>query len=181
MKGILLSLATLGMFIPSAMLASRVLRVDRHARLFFVLILALCPVYALAYRFLPPDLWCLPDTLVTRWPTLDALSGLIILLLNFHSFLNAFYGMNGGFSTCLLFEIRKSGPRGLSADSIVKLFQTPDGTDKIFAWRVPRLVETGYLLLDSQRGLYQLTAKSRWVACLTCHLQRIFATGEKGG
>jgi|GEM_PF-751345 len=181
MKGILLSLATFGAFIPCAMLASRALRVDRHARLFFGVILALSPVYALAYALLPPDLWFLPDSLLAGRPVIEAVLGYVLLLLNFHSFLNVFYGMNGGFSTCILSEIQKAGPQGLSTNSLVQLFQTPDGKDKIYAWRVPRLVETGYLLRDSQRDVYRLTAKGSFVARMTCCLQRLFATGERGG
>ncbi|OGV61845.1 MAG: hypothetical protein A2498_11070 [Lentisphaerae bacterium RIFOXYC12_FULL_60_16] len=181
MKGIILSVACLIAFLPCAMFASRLLNVTRHARLFFKLLLVISLAYVVTFLALPSDLGYLPDSLVSHYTTMDGLLGYIMLWLNFHSFLTTFYGINGGFSMCLLYEIYRSGPQGLSTESLAHKFQTADGTDKIHAWRLPRLIETGYIAQDPGHSLYTLTAKGAWVARLTLWLHRIFAMRKKGG
>jgi hypothetical protein len=173
MKGLIISLAALVFYALSTMLAAHVLRPQRHLKLFVFAMPVGVMTYLLLYRFTPDDLYFLPRTwLCSNW-RVDLLYGLVVFLFNCHSLVCALFGISGGFSVSLLAAIRQVGPQSLSTGELVARFRTADGSDRIYGWRVPHLVQRGYLRQDTESGNYALTAKGRVIAVAAFYLKRM--------
>lgn len=180
MKGLLISALVLVGYVISIWITAHLVRVERYSKLFFSLFAAWTPLYFLAYFATPDNAWILPAAWsVAPWK-LDAAYGYVVFALNMHNVMDFFFGVNGGFSTCLLLEILRSGRRGLATEEIVARFRTADGADKIYAWRLPRLAETGYLAIDPASGDCRLTAKGVWAARIAWLGKRILNLGMGG-
>lgn len=180
MKGLILSLALFAVYVMTTAILSHILRPRRYSKLFSPTIVLFCLLYGLVYWLTPGNLSFLPPGWMAAPPWLDALAGLIVLMLNYFSYIDWFFGFNGGFSASLLLELLRQGDRGESTDALIQRYIRADGTDKIYGWRVPRLEETGYLVQDRRTGLYQLTPKGRIVAWLTLRSKRLLNLGAGG-
>ncbi len=180
MKGLILSLMVFAGYVVSTMVLSHILRPQRHGRLLLFPIFAWMPVFFVLYLKTPADLWVLPPSWMASRPWLDMTFGWFVYALNCHSFFDFFYGFNGGFSMSILLEILRTGPQGLQTDTLIEGYYNPDGTDKIYAWRVPQLVVKKYVLLDPHSGAAALTAKGRLLARVAILLKRILNLGEGG-
>ncbi len=157
-------------------------RIERHSKLFWGAFAFWSPVYWIAYWVSPPDLCFLPRAWLAHPTWLDFTYGYVVFALNCHGLLDFFFTVNGGFSTCLLAEIYKAGPRGLSTADMIDMFvDTKDG-DKIYAWRLPRLVETGYLRMDQdcESVSYCLTKKGQFAAHCAQACKRVLNLGRGG-
>lgn len=179
MKGLFVSIIIFVGYVLSCVLLSHVLRPKRHSMLFFPAALAWSPIYFLAYAFTPPDLGFLPASWLTPLRALDAGYGYVIFLLNAHSFIDYFFGFNGGFSTSLMLEIFRAGNHGLSTGELIGRYTHESGVDKIYGWRLPRLAETGYVAIDDA-GVCRLTPKGRAIARFTWMLKRFLNLGAGG-
>ena len=179
MKGLFVSIIIFVGYVLSCVLLSHVLRPKRHSMLFFPAALAWSPIYFLAYAFTPPDLGFLPASWLTPLRALDAGYGYVIFLLNAHSFIDYFFGFNGGFSTSLMLEIFRAGDHGLSTGELIGRYTHESGVDKIYGWRLPRLAETGYVAIDDA-GVCRLTPKGRTIARFTWMLKRFLNLGAGG-
>lgn len=180
-KGLILSLAVLAAYVAATAVLLHVLRPKRPSRVFPPTLFGFVLIYAAAYLLTPPDLYCLPRAWQAAPAWLDALAGLVILLLNYISYIDWYFGFNGGFSMSLMLELlRAEGGRADSEELIRRYTLNNDVGDKITAWRLPRLEETGYLARDADAGAYRLTPKGRLVAWLTFISKRALNLGEGG-
>jgi hypothetical protein len=179
MKGLLLSLLAFLFYVASTIAISHLVRFQRHSKLFLPAIVAWTPVYFALYWLTSPTLGFLSEPWVATHSRLDAIYGYVVFLLNVHSYMDFFFGFNGGFSASMLVQLKKSRG-GLTAEQIIARYRKPDGTDKIFAWRLPRLAETGYLTIDPVSRRCRLTAKGRLIAGLGSLCKNILNLGKGG-
>lgn len=180
MKGLLIFILVFAGYVLSVAAAAHIVRVERYSKLFFSMFAAWIPLYFVAYFATPANVWILPDAWSRVPMKLDLAYGFVLFAFNMHSVLDFFFGIAGGFSTGLLLEIFRAGPRGITTDELVAKFQTPDGTDKIYAWRLPRLAETGYIVIDPASGDCRLTAKGTTAARIGWLAKKILNLGMGG-
>lgn len=180
MKGLVVSIIVFAGYVISCVALSHLLRPKRHSMLFFPAALAWSPVYFALFFLTPADLGFLPSSWLTPLRALDAGYGYIIFLLNAHSFIDYFFGFNGGFSTSLMLEIFRAGEQGLSTGDLIGRYHHASGVDKIYGWRLPRLAETGYIAIDASTGICTLTPKGRAIARFTWFLKRFLNLGAGG-
>lgn len=181
MKGLILSLALFAVYVMTTAVLSHILRPRRHSKLFSPTIVLFCLLYGLIYWLTPGNLGFLPPNWMAAPFWLDALAGLVVLLFNYFSYIDWFFGFNGGFSMSLMLELLRTDNRGLSTDELVRRYAlNNESGDKILGWRVPRLEETGYIVRDPQTGIFQLTAKGRIVARLTLISKRLLNLSAGG-
>lgn len=181
MKGVILSLAVLAGYVVFTAGLSHIFRPRRHSRLFPPAFALFCLIYGAAYRLTPQDLYCLPAAWIAGPAWLDALAGLVMLTLNYFSYIDCFFGLNGGFSMSLMHELLRAENRGLSTEELLQRYRlSNEGIDKIFAWRIPRLEETGYIVRNSQTGIFEVTRKGRVVAWGTMICKRLLNLGAGG-
>jgi hypothetical protein len=179
-KGLIISLAAFVLYVASATLVAHLTKPERHGRILFPFVLVWTPAYFLLFLLTPPDLGFLPPAWRCSLRWLDVSYGYVIFLLNCHSFIDFFYGFNGGFSTSLMQELHRAAPAGLPAPAIVGLYKRPDGTDAIYGWRLPQLERTGYIAVDRERGVCTLTPKGRAIARLARGCKRFLNLGSGG-
>lgn len=180
MKGLLLSLAAFALYVISTAVVSHLVRFERHSKLFLPALAVWLPIYALFYFLTPRTLGILPDNWLATYPAIDALYGGLVLILNVHSYMDFFFGFNGGFSTSIMARLIRAGSGGLRLDEVTAAYRLPDGGDKIMAWRLPRLVETGYLVIDPLTRQCWLTAKGRLVARIGLFCKQMLGIGKGG-
>ena len=181
MKGLILSLAVFVAYVFVTAILSHWLRPQRPSRLFPPIFLLFSLIYAAAYWFTPQDLYFLGPGWISAPLWLDALGGFIILIMNYFSYIDWFFGFNGGFSMSLMLEILRTDNRSMSTEELVhRYLLSNEGNDKILSWRIPRLEETGYIVQDRQTGIYQLTYKGRIVVWLTDISKRFLNLGAGG-
>ncbi len=180
MKGLIISLVIFAAYVLSTAFFSHILKPKKYSRVFFPLLAAWTPVYFAAYFLTPADLYFLPESWIAGIRWLDVTYGYIVFVLNFHSFLDFFFGFNGGFSMTIMHLILQS-PRGeLAANDVAAAFTTADGLDKIYSWRVPKLEKTGMLTFDPERRVYRVTEAGRRVAKFTIFCKRFLNLGLGG-
>lgn len=180
MKGLLLSLAVFVLYFISTVVLSHVFRFQRHSKLFLPAAALWTPVYFALYYFTSPSLGILSPPWMATYAWVDVIYGYAALLLNIHSYMDFFFGFNGGFSTSMMVKLMRAGPEGMTTEEMIACYRLPDGTDKIFAWRLPRLVETGYIVLEPISGRCRLTPKGRVVARLGALCKNILSLGKGG-
>jgi hypothetical protein len=180
MKGLILSGGLFVLYVLGTAVVSHVAKFERHSRLFLPATALALPLFVAAYLLSPRDLGFLPPEWCAHRTWLDLLLGLAVFILNIHNYGDWFFGFNGGFSTSMMLLLLSGGAKGTTADELIAEYHDAEGRDKIHGWRIPRLVETGYLALDSATGKYSLTAKGRKLAKVTRLLKRILNLGRGG-
>ena len=180
MKGLVLSAAVFLAYCLAAVILSHFMRPQRHSGLFVRLAVFGAAAYLGLHVLTSRDLGVLPPawTADPRW--LDMATGLGVLLLNIHSFVDFFFGFNGGFSTSLLLNLLRVHPRPLRTSDLVARYRSPSGFDKIIGWRLPALVRDGYLRIDVTTDACGLTPRGRRIAFVTRMLKRILNLGKGG-
>jgi hypothetical protein len=180
LKGIILSIGIFLCYISSVIIFCQIKQFERHSKIFLPMFVFWLPVYFIIYLFTPDDLYFLPSYLTVSYKWLDMAYGAFIYALNFHNQIDLFYTINGGFSTCILIEVKKT-KEGLSSNEIVSMFKKPgESMNKIFAWRLPRLAETGYIKFDEKTGTTSLTIKGVMVALLVKFLKKLINVPKEG-
>ena len=139
-------------------------RPARPARLLALSYLLSLPFYFVTYWATSSHLGFLPSTWMSGAPIIDIIMGFVFFTLNFHSFLDFFFAVNGGLSACLLSVIHQNRDNGITPHELSAMFRSRQGYDKITAWRLPRLVQTGYLTNNPDTDQYRLTAKGHRMA-----------------
>lgn len=180
MKGLILSLAVFVGYVLWTMVVSHLTRPTHYSRVFVPAMFVWAPAYFVAYFALPADLGFLPAAWMARPAWLDAAYGCLVLALNVHSYMDFFFACNGGFSMSMMLEILRKGGRGAKTDELVAKYMRPDGYDRIYTWRLPRLAEAGWITLDKTSGSCGLTAVGRTVARIAAFLKRMLNLGEGG-
>jgi hypothetical protein len=180
MKGLILSAAVFVLFVVVTAIVSHVGKFARHGRFFLVGTMLALPVFVAAFLLAPGDLGFLPPAWCAHRAWLDLLLGLAVLVLNIHNYGDWFFGFNGGFSTSMMLLLSAAGQNGTTAEALIAEYHDVEGRDKIHGWRIPRLVETGYLRLDAATGRYSLTEKGRRLASVTRLLKRVLNLGRGG-
>jgi hypothetical protein len=179
-KGLILSSIVFCAYVCATALLSHALRVERHSRLFVPALAVAAPLYLALFGLTSGDLGFLPPAWQASRPWLDALFGLAALVLNAHSYMDYFFGFNGGFSTSLMLMIHRGGDEGKTSEEIIAAYHAADGMDKIYGWRLPRLEQTGYVRIDAETQVCTLTSKGRSVAHLTRALKTALNLGKGG-
>jgi hypothetical protein len=180
MKGLILSLAFFVLYVLSTAAISHLGRFERHSKLFLPAIAIWIPIYFAAYFLTPATLGFLSAPWMATHRMLDAICGCAVLLLNIHSYIDFFFGFNGGFSTSMMLLLLAREPRGATAEELIAEYRDKDGRDKIHGWRLPRLAETGYLRIDPHTQVCTLTDRGRTVARFTRFLKTILTLGRGG-
>ena len=181
MKGIVISLIVFVGYVLVTAILCHIFHPPRHSKLFFPVMYLFLPLYCVVYGVTPQNLYIFPPTWLAEAVWLDAIGGLLILILNIFSYINWFFGFNGGFSMSLMLELLRTGNQGLNTAELTQRYLLRNNNmDKILGWRVPRLEETGYLVMDRQTGVCRLTGKGRVIAWLTYFSKRLLNLGEGG-
>jgi len=179
-KGLILSTAVFVLYVFGTALICHVCKVKRHAKLFVPALVFGELLFLLSYGSTPSDLWFLRTAWQANFPWLDVILGAFILFLNIHSYVDWFFGFNGGFSTSLMMLLLLNQTEGVATESLVSKYRGANGADKIYGWRIPRLEETGYMLINQQTHACTLTGKGRVVATLSQLIKKIFNLGPGG-
>lgn len=180
MKGLLLSLLVFIFYVGSSVLFSHLLRPKRHPKLFLSLLLLSSIIFFALYWATPMNFWFLAQPWQAAHVWLDMLLGFLILLFNVHSYIDWFFGFNGGFSTSLMLVLLDKNKRGATTDEILQEYECASGENKIHAWRIPRLQETGYLKVNPHTGICTLTFKGKAIAQTALLAKKIFNLGIGG-
>jgi len=180
MKGLLLSLAVFVAYCLSAVVVSHRTRPQRHSGMFVRLAACWSVVYLGLHVVTPRNLGVLPLAWTADPGWLDMAVGLGVLLMNIHSFVDFFFGFNGGFSTSLMLNLLRVHPRPLRTVDLVDRYRSPSGFDKIIGWRLPALVRDGYLRIDATTDVCRLTPRGQQIAMVTRILKRILNLGKGG-
>jgi hypothetical protein len=180
MKGLFLSGGLFVLYVLGTAVVSHIGKFARHSRLFLPATALALPLFVATYLLSPRDLGFLPAEWCAHRPWLDLALGLAVLVLNIHNYGDWFFGFNGGFSTSMMLLLLSAGEKGATAEELIAEYHDAQGRDKIHGWRIPRLVETGYLALDAATGKYALTAKGVQLAKVTRLLKRILNLGRGG-
>lgn len=80
----------------------------------------------------------------------------------------------------LLVALLQSPGQALSTKALINLFQLPDGSDRIYSWRIPDLERRGYIRKSPDTNTYSLTAKGRRAALVAFLAKRLMNLGEGG-
>jgi hypothetical protein len=179
MKGLLLSAMVFVCYVVFTAILAHLLRVERHSRLFVPAAGLGGLAYAVAFLLLPAGLGFLPERWQAHLPWLDFLAGGVILVLNIHNYVDWFFGFNGGFSTSLMLLLYRAGGKGAGTEELIARYHGKDGIDKIYGWRVPRLEETGYIVI-SKDGVCTLTEKGKRIARISAAIKKILNLGAGG-
>ncbi|HBA83879.1 MAG TPA: hypothetical protein DCZ95_07290 [Verrucomicrobia bacterium] len=180
MKGLIVSLIIFAVYVLSTIVLSHILKPKTHGKILLYPIFAWMPVYFLVYFLTPANFPGLPSAWMAKTVWLDVTFGFVVYVLNCHSFFDFFYGFNGGFSMSLMLEILRAEPSGIVSDEIVKGYYNPDGTDKIYGWRVPHLIETGCIRIEPATGACRLTTKGLVIARTAIALKGMLNLGAGG-
>lgn len=180
MKGLIISITVLLLYIIFAAFVAWCVRPRRHLKLFLLTFLPWIPGYFLLYSKTPPDLGFLPRAWICSNQWVDLFYGFSVLLLNCHTMVDCFFGICGGFSVSLLVALLQSPGQALSTKALINLFQLPDGSDRIYSWRIPDLERRGYIRRSPDTNTYSLTAKGRRAALVAFLAKRLMNLGEGG-
>jgi hypothetical protein len=180
MKGLVLSAVVFLAYVVLTAAVSHFGQFARHSRLFVPAALVALPLFCVAYLLTPPDLGFLPVAWRAAHSWLDLALGVSVLCFNIHSYIDWFFGFNGGFSSSMMLLLDSADAKGTTAHELIAKYHDAEGRDKIHGWRIPRLVETGYLRLDPATGRYALTEKGRRLAIVTRLLKRVLNLGRGG-
>ena len=180
MKGFLLSSLVFVAYVVVTALIAHIFRVERHSRLFLPALGIAVLCYLACYILVPQGMWFLPPRWIAHCFWLDLLLGLVILILNVHNYIDYFFGFNGGFSTSLMLLLYRAGKAGLNESQVISNYHGRNGLDKIYGWRLPKLEETGYIVIDQRTGVCTLTPKGVRIASLTAFFKKILNLGAGG-
>ena len=180
MKGLILSIAVFAAYVIGSMIVSHIRKPAFISRIFLPGLAIATVLYFIAFALTPPDLGFLSPSWMARPAALDAAYGCVVLWLNAHSFIDFFFGFNGGFSMSVMLEILRRLPRGATADELVKCYMRPDGFDKIYSWRLPRLAGSGMIVIDKQEGTCAITQSGKRAALIGVFCKRLLNLGAGG-
>jgi len=180
MKGLVISIIAFVIYVILTAVGAHIFKPKRHGRYFFPAIVILSPIYLILYAIVPKDCWFLPANWLCPYVWIDFLYGFVIFLLNVHSYIDYFFGFNGGFSTSVILNIFRAGATGLTSEQITARYIAKDGTDKILGWRLPALQDAGHLRIDPETDECYLTSKGRAIARVTYIIKRALNLGAGG-
>jgi len=179
MKGLIISIIVFAGYVVTTILASHVFKPKRHGRLFTATLFAFSPLYFIAYTVTPANIYVLPDSLLIGPRHVDMFYGYTIFLLNCHSYIDFFFGFNGGFSMSLILLILNAGTKGITSETLISSFRIDPVQDKIYSWRLPALIKNGCITKLENNG-YALTAKGRAIALISRFCKRLLNLGAGG-
>lgn len=180
MKGPLLSFFIFVLYVVGTALSSYFFKPTRHSSLFLSFLIPAIAGFFLAYYLMPSDLWFLGAAWQANYTWADVSIGIIILVLNIHSYIDWFFAFNGGFSTSLMLLLLKHQSQGTTSQKLINHYYSTDGIDKIHMWRLPRLEETGYLQIATSTKVCSLTKRGQLVAQLCSITKKLLGLGLGG-
>ncbi len=180
MKGLILSVAVFIVYVLASMILCHCIRPRKPLPVLAGAALAGLPAYALAFWLTAPDLGFLPPAWRTAWSGFDAVCGAGVYLLNCHSYIDFFFGFNGGFSMSMMLAIRRAEKGELRMEELCARYILPDGFDRIYSWRLPRLRQAGLITIEPDTGVCRLTPKGARVARVGWFFKRLLNLAEGG-
>lgn len=179
MKGILLALPSFLLFVITAIFALRRYRGKKYFHIFSAELPFVCLSYACFFYYLPKNLFFLPPYALEPSLFIDFCNGFLLLALLIHIFWDAMYAtLLTGFSSGLIVHLFLQKQQGLSVKELCELSGSHRGIDDVFAWRLPNLLQDGYLSSEGDR--FYLTKKGRSLAKFSLLLKKLF-TMDVGG
>ena len=106
------------------------------------------------------------------------LSSVLLQVLICKTMLNSFYILLLGFSGVLIYDLLKD-PSTRHVSSLIRLYDSDSGLDRILARRLPNLTASGYIEYDGH--LLRLRLKGRLIAAATWFALKLFSLGMGGG
>lgn len=170
-----MSLLALAMNMAASAILAHWFRPKRYLFLFAATSAVFGGVYVALFFLTPADLFFLPPSWMIANSRLDLVYGMAVFFLNCHTFVDCFFATCGGFSVALLVSMLKRPGKQMTASELVDLF-----SNRIYEWRVPRLIQGGWLRKKESGELYSLTPKGRAIAVITLTLKRLLNL-DKGG
>jgi hypothetical protein len=180
MKGLIVSLITVGLVVAAAACTAQLFRPRRHLPMFVAWSLVGSLGYTTLFTVTPPDLWFLGKGWQCSSAWLDFLYGLAVYVLNSHTWIDVFFGTCGGFSSAILLVMRRAR-KPVRTDDVASVFGfAENGGDRIFAARIPNLVRWGYVSCETGSNRMRLTRKGRVLALVVSRIKRMMNL-EAGG
>ena len=180
MKGLIVSLIVFTGYVLGSMGLSHLLKPAFISRIFVPGLLIGIPCYFAVYFLTPVDMGMLPSAWIAHPQWLDAGFGCLVLLLNGHSFIDFFFGFNGGFSMSVMLEILRRQQDGAAEPEIISCYLRDDGFDKIYGWRLPRLANAGMIIIDEKTRTCRLTPSGLRVARFAAFCKKFLNLGLGG-
>jgi hypothetical protein len=180
MKGLIISLLTFVLYIIITALLAHTFKPRHIGKLFFPSVVWWSPIYFVLYYLTPSNVYFLPESWLTSMTWLDVSYGYVVYLLNCHSYIDFFFGFNGGFSMSLMFEIFRAPGQRLKKEILVKKYYTDEGLDKIYSWRLPHLLNANCIVMNDRGDCCKLTDRGRRIAIITKGLKRFLNLSEGG-
>lgn len=178
MKGLLLAVLSFVILVGVSMSLLRLYRGKKYFKVFLIAFAFAVGMYSYLHWVFSHDLGFLPQSFLEPHATLDFVNGLLVLALFFHSFWDVVYTTAlTGFSGHLTVLLACKG--GLSRKEILSIYGANDEIDRVLAWRLPNLLQGGYL--EAQGSGFHLRPKGWAVARLTRLLKRMLTACEEGG
>ena len=154
-KGVLLSLALIALW---AVVQIAVIHATRPVRLFFAITAlfgATIPVYVAVYLLTPPDLYVLSAAVAGTPATLGLANGLLVHVLLYCTWMEAFYYVDRPVTLRILVEFVKAPGGYLTLSDMRRVY----GLEQMIVWRLESMRTNGYVV--ERDGRFTLTRKGR--------------------
>lgn len=179
MKGIVLGLISFVFFLCVSVLLLRVRLWKKHFQALLLASASGLAFYALGYLYTPVNLWFLPAGWLEPSSAVDCFNGFLLLALIIHCFWDFLYVFAiTGFSTGLLIRVSRFMPDGTTVEDLVETYRGCGGMDNIFARRIPKLIQGGYIRQDG--GYLRLTSKGRAFGFTVLAIRKLLNVREGG-
>lgn len=174
LKGVLLALASFGVYLILVVMLLRAVRRARRFRLMSRLHLAMDGVLVTAYLVTPPDLWIIPASLPRAGWLIDLVNALVIHTFLYMGWSMLYFLLDRGFSARILLEIYDA-PGGELSEAEVAAAYAPDA---VVSRRLSEMVDIGRLVRRGER--FQATPRARLEGRMFVFLKGFFHLGLGG-
>lgn len=178
MHGLILAGFCLAVYAAGCSIGLRLYSKNREYRVLMLVLTAAATLYVILFQVLPENLGFLPAGTLEPCREMDFVNGLIALVVPAQTFWSYLYSTGTGPSSNMLVALHQAGEKGRSFEELYNLYQRPGEVDLIFARRMPKLVEDGYL--EKLETGYRMLPRARKFAWMASALKRIFNTGPAG-
>jgi len=174
LKGVLLALASFGVYLILVVTLLRAVRPERRFRHMSRLHLAMDGALVAAYLLTPPDLWIIPAKLPRAGWLIDLGNALVIHTFLYMGWSMLYFLLDRGFSARILIEIRHA-PGGALSEAEVGAVYAPDA---VVTRRLLEMVDIGRLVRRGER--FQATPRARLEGRIFAFLKAFFHLGPGG-
>lgn len=174
LKGILLALATFGLFLVAHVAVFRlrapIRRFDAMVRVHWLLMPVLCAAYAVT----PPDLGVIPAGRARAGWLLDLVNGVIVYDFLFVGYSMFYFLVDRGFSARILIEIERAPDAALTQEGVSAVYSP----EQIVGRRLGELLDMGSAVKEGER--FRITPRGLRQARLFSFVKAFFNLGPGG-